>query len=298
MEAITLKQLRYFHALAKTRHFSRAADLCAISQPALSMQIKDLEARLPLPLLETASKPLQLTPYGDAFAKHAGMILQHVQELGDLANASHMAPQGLLRLGVIPTIAPYLFPRLIQSMTEAFPRLELKLRETITSNLITDILEGRLDAAILALPVSEPRLSEVPLFEEEFVLVRPLSESGKPVPHPESLHEMRLLLLEEGHCFRDQALTVCNISSSQTRDLMDASSLSTLVQMVGSGLGVTLIPNMAVPLESRSVKVEMLRFTASPPKRTVGMIWRRNTPLEAHLKKIADVVAAPDKFLA
>ena len=141
------------------------------------MQIKDLEARLPLPLLETATKPLQLTPYGDAFAKHAGMILQHVQELGDLANASHTAPQGLLRLGVIPTIAPYLFPRLIQSMTEAFPKLELKLRETITSNLIADILEGRLDAAILALPVSEPRLSEVPLFEEEFILVRPFSES-------------------------------------------------------------------------------------------------------------------------
>ena len=123
METITLKQLRYFDALAKTRHFSRAADLCAISQPALSMQIKDLEVRLPLPLLETATKPLQLTPYGDAFAKHAGMILQYVQELGDLANASHTAPQGLLRLGVIPTIAPYLFPRLIQSMTEAFPKL-------------------------------------------------------------------------------------------------------------------------------------------------------------------------------
>ncbi len=166
-------------------------------------------------------------------------------------------------------------------MTEAFPKLELKLRETITSNLIEDILEGRLDAAILALPVSEPLLSEVPLFEEEFALMRPFSESGKPVPHPEALHEMRLLLLEEGHCFRDQALTVCNISTSQTRDLMDASSLSTLVQMVGSGLGVTLIPNMAVPLESRSAKVEILRFTANPPKRKVGMIWRRNTLLIA-----------------
>lgn len=290
MKTITLKQMQYFEALVKARHFSRAADLCAISQPALSMQIKKLEAFLDMPLVEKTSKPLRLTPFGEDFAIKIGAILQNVRDLGDMAKVSKLKPQGSIKLGVIPTIAPYLFPQLIHQVTKAFPSVNLKLRETITTNLIDEVLEGRLDAAILALPVSEPRLTEKSLFEEEFVLVRPISDNGKPIPNPDTLHEMHLLLLEEGHCFRDQALSFCNISKKQTRELMDASSLSTLVQMVAAGIGITLIPQMAASLESRSASVEMLRFEINPPKRSVGMIWRKNTPLEAHLEKIAKIL--------
>lgn len=289
MKAITLKQMRYFEALAKTRHFSRAADLCAISQPALSMQIKKLETFLEMPLIEKTIKPFRLTPFGEEFAIKINTILQNVRDLGDMAKVSKSEPQGSFKLGVIPTIAPYLFPKIIHQVTKKFPSVDLKLRETITTNLIDEVLDGSLDAAILALPVSEPRLTEIPLFEEEFILVRPISDNGKPIPKPDSLHEMHLLLLEEGHCFRDQALSFCNISKIQTRELMDASSLSTLVQMVAAGIGITLIPQMAASLETRSASVEMLQFNINPPKRSVGMIWRKNTPLETHLEKIAKI---------
>ena len=156
------------------------------------MQIKKLEAFLDMPLVEKTSKTLRLTPFGEDFAIKIGAILQNVRDLGDMAKVSKLKPQGSIKLGVIPTIAPYLFPQLIHQVTKAFPSVNLKLRETITTNLIDEVLEGRLDAAILALPVSELQLTEKPLFEEEFVLVRPISDNGKPIPNPDTLHEMHL----------------------------------------------------------------------------------------------------------
>jgi LysR family hydrogen peroxide-inducible transcriptional activator len=150
--------------------------------------------------------------------------------------------------------------------------------------------DGRLDTAIVALPVSEPAFMEVPLFSEEFVLVRPPEDEGKPVPSPETLKQMRLLLLEEGHCFRDQALSFCNLSSAMPREILDGSSLTTLVQMVSAGIGVTLIPEMAVGVETRATPVSLARFPAPRPSRTIGMIWRRSNPLAPRLMRIAEVV--------
>jgi LysR family hydrogen peroxide-inducible transcriptional activator len=290
MNNLTFKQLRYFEALARHGHFGRAADACAISQPALSMQIKELESELGAALFERGARQVRLTGFGEAFALRVRDILRSADELQDLARVSQDGLVGRLRIGVIPTVAPYLLPAIIGNLTRTYAGLDLHVRETVTGKLIGELAEGRIDAAIVALPVSEPSFAEVALFAEDFVLVRPGVDEGKPVPNGETLSKMRLLLLEEGHCFRDQALSFCNRHSAQPRELLDGSSLSTLVQMVSAGIGVTLIPEMAVTVETRSASVSVARFENPRPSRTIGMIWRRTSPLASQLLQISEVV--------
>ena len=292
MNNLTLKQLRYFEALSRHRHFGRAAEACAISQPALSVQIKELEESLGMALFERGARQVRLTGFGEEFAQRVRDILRAVDELGDMARASRGGLAGRLRMGVIPTIAPYLLPTIIARLKAHHRGLDIHVRETQTARLITELAEGRLDTAIVALPISEPSLAEVALFSENFVLVRPLAQADQPVPCREQLREMRLLLLEEGHCFRDQALSFCAIQPSRPREGLDGSSLSTLVQMVGAGVGVTLIPEMAVPVETRSAQVAVARFADPQPQRQVGMIWRKTSPLAGQLEQIAQVVRA------
>ena len=287
---MTLKQLRYVEALARQGHFGRAAEDCAITQPALSMQIKELEEVLGMPLFERSPRQIRLTGFGEVFAQRAREILRAAEELEDLARAARTQLAGRLRIGVIPTIAPYLLPTIIGQLTSLYPELDLHLRETVTPKLLQELMDGRLDTALIALPVSEPALTEVPLFSENFLLVRHHSEVSKPVPNREMLREMRLLLLEEGHCFRDQALSFCDIASARPREWLDGSSLATLVQMVGAGIGVTLIPEMAVPVETRSAPVSVARFRDPQPARTIGMVWRKTSPLARQLSDIAEVV--------
>jgi LysR family transcriptional regulator, hydrogen peroxide-inducible genes activator len=286
----TLKQLRYFDALSRHCHFGRAAEACAISQPALSMQIKELEQFLGGVLLERGARQIRLTKFGEEVAQRVRDILRSVDELGDFARASHDQLAGRLRVGMIPTIAPYLLPTVIGNLTRLHPELDIHVRETLTPKLIEELREGRLDTAIVALPVSEPSLTEVALFAENFLLVRPGEAEGTPVPTVKALREMRLLLLEEGHCFRDQALSFCNMHSSPPREVLDASSLSTLVQMVSAGIGVTLIPEMAVAVETRSAPVSVARFKNPQPSRTIGMVWRKTSPLARQLLQISEVI--------
>lgn len=288
--SLTLKQLRYFDALARAGHFGRAADVCAISQPALSMQIKELEQSLGTPLFERGPREVTLTPFGEAFAPRARDILRAVDDLSDLARAAADPSAGRLRLGVIPTVAPYLLPRLIPALSAALPGLDLHVRETVTPRLLDELREGRIDTALLALPLDEPAFAELPLATEPFLLVRPRAAGPLPVPAIEDLAGARLLLLEEGHCFRDQALEICNLTPGAPRDGLDGSSLSTLVQMVGAGIGVTLIPAMAAGVETRSAAVTCARFPAPEPERTLGMVWRRTTPLAPQLRRVAEVV--------
>ncbi|KIC15650.1 LysR substrate-binding domain-containing protein [Leisingera sp. ANG-DT] len=287
---VTLRQMRYFEALAQHRHFGRAADACAVSQPALSVQIKELEEALGVQLVERGARQVRLTSLGEDLAQRVRGILRSVDELGELARASRDGLAGRLRIGVIPTIAPYLLPSIVGTLTRQYPEADIRVRETVTPKLLEELGEGRLDTAIVALPVSEPSYEEVPLFSEDFVLVRPGEDAGTPVPGPDGLREMRLLLLEEGHCFRDQALSFCNMQSAAPRELLDGSSLSTLVQMVSAGIGVTLIPEMAVPVETRSAVVSVSRFRDPQPSRTIGMIWRRSNPLARQLMQVAEVV--------
>ena len=285
-----MRQLRYFDALARHGHFGRAADACSISQPALSMQIKEMEEALGGVLLERSARQVTLTKFGEEIVQRVRDILRSVDELGDFARASRDRLAGRLRIGVIPTIAPYLLPGVIENLARMHPELDIHVRETLTPKLIKEVTEGRLDTAIVALPVSEPSLTEVACFSENFLLVRPGYDEGTPVPSHETLREMRLLLLEEGHCFRDQALSFCNMKSAPPREVLDASSLSTLVQMVGAGIGVTLIPEMAVGVETRSASVSVARFKNPQPVRTIGMVWRKTSPLAAQLKQISEVV--------
>ena len=287
---VTLRQLRYFDALTRHRHFGRAAEACAISQPALSMQIKEMEQALGGALLERSARQVALTQFGEELLQRVRDILRSVDELGDFARASQDRLAGRLRVGMIPTIAPYLLPRVIENLARLHPELDIHVRETLTPKLIKEVAEGRLDTAIVALPVSEPSLTEVALFTENFLLVRPGEAEGTPVPSREMLREMRLLLLEEGHCFRDQALSFCNMQSAPPREMLDANSLSTLVQMVSAGIGVTLIPEMAVSVETRSASVSLARFRDPQPSRTIGMVWRKTSPLARQLLQISEVV--------
>lgn len=297
MKNVTLKQLRYFEALAQHGHFGKAANACSISQPALSMQIKELEHSLATELFERGARTVRLTSFGEEVSSRVRSILRSVDELGDLARASHDKIIGRLRLGVIPTIAPYLLPQIVGKLSEMHTGIDLHIRETVTPKLIEELTAGRIDTAIVALPVSEPSFTEVSLFTENFVLVRSGNEAGKPAPNREKLREMRLLLLEEGHCFRDQALSFCDLHSATPRELLDGSSLSTLVQMVSAGIGVTLIPEMAVPVETRSADVCVTGFTKPKPSRTIGMVWRNTSPLSSQLMQVAEIVRQSSKSL-
>lgn len=290
MNNLTLRQLRYFEALAQQGHFGRAAEACSVSQPALSLQIRDLEVSLGAELFERSPRQVRLTRFGEDFAPRVRDILRTVDELGDLARASQGWLSGRLRVGVIPTVAPYLLPGIVANLNRLHPGLDIHVRETLTAKLLRELSEGRLDTAIVALPVADPSFTEVPLFAEEFLLVRHAEDALKPVPSAEMLKEMRLLLLEEGHCFRDQALAFCNMASNLPREVLEGSSLSTLVQMVGAGIGVTFIPEMAAPVETRSAAVSLARFADPRPRRTIGMIWRRSSPLSGQLQHIAGIV--------
>src|SRR5580692_12845280 len=287
---VTLRQLRYFDSLARHGHFGRAAEACSISQPALSMQIREMEDALGGALLERSARQVALTQFGEELVRRVRDILRSVDELGDFARAAQDQLAGRLRIGMIPTIAPYLLPKVIENLARMHPEIDIHIRETLTPKLIREVVEGRLDTAIVALPVSEPSLTEAALFKENFLLVRPGEDEGTPVPSRQMLREMRLLLLEEGHCFRDQALAFCDMQSSPPREVLDASSLSTLVQMVSAGIGVTLIPEMAVAVETRSASVSVTRFKNPQPSRTIGMVWRKTSPLARQLLQISEVV--------
>lgn len=290
MIGLTLKHMRYFNALAAHLHFGRAAEACAISQPALSLQIKELEAMLGGQLVERTGRQLRLTTLGEDFLDRIKDILVSVEDLDALVRSSKDALTGRLRLGIIPTVAPYLLPKIIQALNKRFPALELQPRESVTKSLVENLMASTLDVAIVALPIDEPSLRELALFDEEFYLVRHSSEADMPVPSAEALEIMQLLLLEEGHCFRDQALSFCELSGRKPKNIMEGSSLTTLVQLVGAGIGVTLIPEMALPFETQSAAVCVSRFPKPRPSRTIGMIWRKSSPLSDQFRTVGSVI--------
>lgn len=290
MNKLSLRQLRYFDALAEHRHFGRAAEACAISQPALSMQIQELEQALGARVLERSTRKVWLTALGEEFARRVRDILRSVDELSDLARNSQEQLAGRLRLGIISTVAPYMLPAVIGELNRVHPELDLHIRESVTTTLLRELSAGHIDLAVVALPISDPALTEIALFDEAFLLVRPLAEAHRPVPNAEMLRSMRLLLLEEGHCFREQALAFCGVNATRPREMLEGSSLATLVQMVGAGIGVTLIPEMAVPIETRAAAVSVDRFNGPEPVRTIGLIWRRTNPLAGKFERIGQIV--------
>ena len=289
---ISAKQLKYFLAVAKHKNFQKAADECAISQPALSMKIKELEKDLGQ-LIERGSKKFYLTQTGQALIDKAETIIQSFDDLKHLANKGNKINK--LSIGAIPTVAPYLLPRIIKTISKKYNDIVIEPKETVTEKLISYLISGRVDLAILALPSHEPLLNEVPLFEEEFLLIRHTNDANKPVPNNKELTNMKLLLLEEGHCLRSQTLSFCKINSVP-KNIMEGTTLTTLVQMVSSGIGVTLIPEIAVPFETRSTKVSVSRFNHQKPKRTIGLVWRKSNPLTQQFNEIGSLLKNVNKL--
>ena len=291
---MNIRDLRYLVALAEHRHFGRAAEASFVSQPTLSTQIRKLEDELGVSLVERAPRRVMLTPVGREIADRARRILADVDELHQIAQRSQDPDAGTVRLGIFPTLGPYLLPHVIPRVRERFPRLELLLVEEKTEVLLRQLREGRLDAAILALPVHDDQLATHFLFEEPFLLAVP---HGHPLADHRSielddLRKVSLLLLEDGHCLRDQALDVCRLSGADEKSGFRATSLETLRQMVAAGVGITLLPRLAVaPPVPPSADITLIPFRIPPPHRRIAMVWRRSTAREGFLRKLAVLIA-------
>lgn len=292
MKNVTIRQLRYFNALAQTGHFGQAAELCAVSQPALSMQIKELESELGAPLVERRPSGAQLTPLGREIAQRANEILILTQGLSDLAQSRARVLSGALSLGVIPTIAPYLLPATLNEIRRSYPDLDLRIRETRTETLVADLLSGALDLLLLALPVDHPEVETLELLTDSFMLAAP--QTG-PTPTQvlsadDLLQESRILLLEEGHCFRDHALEVCEMHRRGEIDTLGASSLATIVRMVANGMGVTLLPKISVDTETRGLDLRLLDFPNPAPSRSIGLAWRKSSPRKRDFEEVGKMI--------
>ncbi len=290
---MNLRDLRYLVALAEQRHFGRAAEACHVSQPTLSTQIKKLEDELGVALVERAPRQVMLTPAGHDIAARARRVLAEVEQMRETARRTSDPEAGSVRLGLFPTLGPYLLPHVVPRIRARFPRLELLLVEEKTEVVLHMLRDGKLDAAVLALPLHEDWLETEFLFEEPFLLAVP---EGHPLADQRELrlseldHE-RLLLLEEGHCLRDQALEVCTLAGAGEKEGFRATSLETLRQMVAAGVGVTLLPMLAVkPPVSPSENIRLLSFRDPPPTRRLALVWRKSSATAGFLHKLAEVL--------
>lgn len=289
----SLKQLHYLVAISEQLSFTRAAESCFVTQSTLSAGLKELEDVLGTRLVERDRQTVLMTPIGLEVAKRARAILAATQDLVEIAAESRAPMTGLLRLGVIPTIAPFLLPPSLRLLRERYPKLRLALREDLTANLLSRLEDGQLDLALIALPFDTANLMVEPLFDDELWIVGRRSDpqvKARSVNVTPSLAD-RLLLLEEGHCLRDHALYACGASTRRSTEGVEATSLLTLVQMVESGLGIGLVPEMAVRSGLTGSPNLVARPMAKPsPRRTIALVARRSTTRLPDLKALAEVV--------
>lgn len=289
---MNLRDLKYLVALAEHRHFGRAAAACFISQPTLSTQIKKLEDELGVSLVERAPRHVMLTPAGRDAAERARRIIADVEEMREAARRSQNPEAGTVRLGIFPTLGPYLLPHVVSRVRERFQQLELLLIEEKTEVILRQLRDGKLDAGILALPLHDDQLHIEFLFEEPFMLAVPQAHalaSSKPLTMRDLANES-LLLLEDGHCLRDQALDVCHLAGAGEKTGFRATSLETLRQMVAANVGITLLPVLAVkPPVAASQDIRLLSFRAPAPSRQIAMVWRRSSAMSDFLSKLAAV---------
>lgn len=291
---ITLRQLRYLIALADEGHFSRAAAAANVSQPALSVQIRELEERLGAQLVERGGRRIDFTPAGRAVLARARRILK---ELGELQQAARWERGlgGQLRLGVIPTVAPYLLPAALPLLRARNVQLDLGVREAPTHALVEELARGALDAVVIASPPSSAELAGLPLFEDRFLLVGARERMARLDPErlrPERMAEERLLLLDDGHCLADQALAACAMSWDAARIDTRASSLSTLCRLAEAGFGLTFVPELALRAETAAAPgLGVLRFAAPEPGRVVSLVRRRGTADDGWFVEVADLLS-------
>lgn len=287
----TLRQLRYLVAVAEQGHFGRAAEECHVSQSTLSAGIQELETGLGVTLIDRGHRQVALTPLAEDIVLRARAVLQAAEELVDAAETGKQPLSGLLRLGVIPTIGPYLLPSALRRLRVAFPRLRLYLREEQTARLLDLLAGGKLDAAIIALPYDTAGLSTMILAEDRmFVACPPTHRFAKEASiGADDLLGERLLLLEDGHCLRDHALTACRLAPGRSNEDLQGTSLGTLVQMVASGLGLTLLPEMAVAVETRrEPDVVAVAITGGTPLRRIALVWRPGSSRAQELQLLGE----------
>ena len=293
MITITLRQMAYFEALAETRHFGRAAELSNVSQPALSTQIAEMEARLGVRLFERTGRAALTTPEGTRLKPLIERVLAGTREIEATARHGRGVLEGRFRLGIIPTIAPYILPGLLASAALRHPDLQLEIREAVTGTLMEETANGALDAMVAADPLDHPALAMQNLFGDRFFLAASAQDKAfeKPPVAPESPLLERLMLLEEGHCLREQALALCGEVKPLAMASYGATSLGTLLQMVAHGLGVTLIPEMALAVEANRADLRIVPFTEPQPARTICLGYRRTGGREADMQALGEVVA-------
>ena len=289
---ITLKQLRYLTALAEHRHFGRAAEACAISQPALSMQIRGLERDLGVALVERRHGDVILTETGRELARRGEGVLAGAHDLVDFARVRSAPLTGALGLGVIPTLGPYVLPKLLPALQRHYPGLKVELRETQTKILVDELTRGALDVLLLALPLQEVDTASVALFDDPFLLAVPRDDPrpGGASVRAADIDLARLILLEEGHCLRDQALAFCAGDRRDRSFGLGATSLATVLQMVANGYGITLLPQVALDVEARDERVKLLRFAPPTPKRVIGLAWRKSSPRKSDFLALGRIV--------
>jgi LysR family hydrogen peroxide-inducible transcriptional activator len=286
------RQLQYAVAVADTKSFRRAAKLCGVSQPSLSAQIAELESALGVRLFERDRRRVLVTAAGEAVVARARRVLTETEDLAAAARHFGDPLAGTMRIGVIPTISPYLLPDAVRALRRAYPRLEVRWTEDKTNTLVRAVEDGTLDAALLALEADLGDLVTEPIARDPFVLAAPrghaLTQTKAPLA-PRELRDTPVLLLDDGHCLRDQALAVCASARSEELEFR-ATSLPTLVQMVASGAGVTLLPRMSLATESRRAPIALRALADERAYRTIGLAWRRSSPLGPALTKIAAAI--------
>ena len=290
---MNLRDLKYLVALADCKHFGRAAAACFVSQPTLSTQIKKLEDELGIALVERAPRKVMLTPAGREAAIRARAIVAEVEHMKEAARRSQNPEAGTLRLGIFPTLAAYILPHVIPTIRQRFAQLELLLVEEKSHLLLAQLREGRLDAALIALPVYEEQFHKEFLFEEPFVLALPRSHrlATAQTVSLDDLANERLLLLEDGHCMRDQALDVCQVAGATEKPEFQATSLETLRQMVAANVGITLLPLLAIkPPIPMIPQLRFVGFTGShPPSRQIALIWRKTSAMTDCLVRFSTI---------
>jgi len=289
----TLKQLQYLVALKDHGHFGRAAEACFVTQSTLSAGLRELESLIGITLVERTRRVVRFTPLGLRIAEKAQRVLREAEELGDLARAAGKPLSGDLRMGVIPTIAPFLLPRILPKLRAAWPDLKLYLREETTGAACDSLHRGHLDCVLLALPYHCGDIESVDLFLDRLFIAFPAGEMEGPARgiSANDIDETRLLLLEDGHCLKDHVLAACNRPELRAEAAMLGTSLHTLVQMVDNGLGVTLFPCMALDagiLDNTHVVAKPL--DADHPARRIALAWRRGSPREKEFRLLADAL--------
>ena len=288
----TVRQMRYFEALATTLHFRKAAQLAHVSQPALSAQIAEMEAVAGAPLFERSQRQVIMTELGRQPYPGIKTVLRELHALEEIAAQSRGLLQTRLRLGIIPTVAPYLVPVLIPLLRERHPSFRLQLRESVTAKLLDELLAGEIDAIVAALPIDDERLAQRKLFDDRFLIATSTNDQtvlASPMTQ-DNVALDRLLLLEEGHCMRDQALAVCSLPSQRQLVKYGATSMTTLLQMVSHGMGLTLIPEIAVRAEARSNHMRIVPFEGDQPKREIALFWRRQSMRRKDFQALGDCI--------